>query len=64
MIVHPENREFCHITDLRIGDTVIHNGIPVTVGKENLKHCKFMGTTLHGDSYRAGILPVIRLKTS
>ncbi len=55
-------REFaCHISDLKIGDTVMHNGKPVTVGKENFKRDAFNGATLYGDSYRLGTLPVIRL---
>jgi len=51
----------CHISDLRIGDIVLHAGRVVTVGRENLKRDQFIGATLYGDSYRLGRLPVIRL---
>lgn len=53
--------EPCHIDEIRRGDTVLHNGQLVTVGKENLKRGGFMGTTLMGDSYRSGLDPVIRV---
>jgi len=61
MIAHCFREIACHISDLRIGDTVLHAGRVVTVGRENLKRDQFMGVTLYGDSYRLGRLPAIRL---
>ena len=43
-----------HISDIRIGDTVMHNGEMKTVGKNNLKYDSFMGYSLFGDSYKLG----------
>lgn len=51
----------CHINELRIGDTVLHNGGLITVCRRNLSRGGFMGTTLLGDSYRSGALPVTRV---
>ena len=56
------NRECaCHITDLRIGDTVIHNGVTVTVGKDDIKRSSEMGVTFRGDSYNLGTKQAIKL---
>jgi hypothetical protein len=52
----------CHINDLRIGDTVLHNGQMITVSKSNLKRGGFCGTTLAGDSYRGGSQQVQRVE--
>ena len=52
----------CHINDLRIGDTVVHNGQMITVSKSNLKRGGFCGTTLAGDSYKAGSQQVQRVE--
>jgi hypothetical protein len=49
-----------HITDIRPGDTVSHNGHLRTVCRSDIKR-GFMGTTLFGDSYRLGQLPVDRV---
>jgi hypothetical protein len=38
-----------HMGTLRVGDTVIIDGVMKTIGKNYLKHCPFMGTTLYGD---------------
>lgn len=46
-----------HIDQIRVGDVVEIDGILKTVGKNNLK-CGFMGTTLWGDSYKCGTVPV------
>lgn len=41
--------------EVKIGDTVLcRNGHLRTVGKGNIKHGSFMGTTLFGDSYKLG----------
>jgi len=43
-----------HISTIQVGDTVEHDGYIRTVGKNNLKHCSLMGTSLWGDSYKIG----------
>lgn len=43
-----------HKSEIKIGDTVIHNGELRTVGKETFGNDSFMGLTLWGDSYRLG----------
>ncbi|HEY8331540.1 MAG TPA: hypothetical protein VIO83_09470 [Pseudomonas sp.] len=43
-----------HISEIRAGDTVSHNGCLRTVGRSDIKRGGFMGTTLFGDSYRLG----------
>jgi hypothetical protein len=50
-----------HISLIRAGDTVLHNGLVKTVCPENIKHNHFMGSTLWGDSYILGLKPVQRL---
>lgn len=47
-----------HINDIRSGDTVFHNGELRTVCKSDIKRGGFMGTSLFGDSYRSGTVPV------
>jgi hypothetical protein len=54
--------EEVHISKINIGDTVLHEEKEHTVGKNNLKHCSFMGTTLFGDSYNLGSKPVKRIQ--
>ncbi len=48
-----------HIDLIRVGDVAEHNGGLRTVGADDLKR-GFMGTTLWGDSYRLGTVPVLR----
>ena len=48
-----------HISLIRAGDAILHNGELVTVSSNNIKHCPFMGTTIFGDSYNLGYKPVI-----
>jgi hypothetical protein len=50
-----------HISTIKWGDTVIHNGDMVTVGKNNIKHGGFLGSSLWGDSYKAGHTPVKKI---
>lgn len=52
-------RKPVHIDTIRAGDTVEHNGVLKTVCPGDLKS-GFMGTTLFGDSYRLGTLPVMK----
>ncbi|MBX8556999.1 hypothetical protein K5D56_25470 [Pseudomonas cichorii] len=47
-----------HIDMIRAGNTVLHNGELRTVCKSDIKRGGFMGTTLFGDSYRLGAMPV------
>jgi len=47
-----------HISTIKVGDTVVINGDMKTVGKKDLKKDKFLGTTLWGDSFKAGKTPV------
>lgn len=53
--------EKIRISEIKWGDTVFHNGKVRTVGKKDIKHGDFMGSTLLGDSYKLGRIPVIRL---
>lgn len=50
----PERIDFLHISKIEPGDTVMHNGKKVTVGKADLKTCPFMGLSLFGDTYNLG----------
>lgn len=43
-----------HISTIRGGDTVIHNGEIKSVCPNNIKYDSFMGHSLFGDSYRLG----------
>lgn len=43
-----------HISDIRVGDTIIENGHLVTIGRNSIKRCPFFGITVRGDSYRLG----------
>lgn len=46
-----------HISEIKNGDTIIHNGKETTVNNHNIKS-GFCGITLFGDSYRMGTIPV------
>jgi hypothetical protein len=50
--------EETHKSNIRVGDTIIHNGEMKTVSGNNLKRSEFMGVTLFGDSYQLGYNPV------
>lgn len=50
-----------HISQIKSGDTILHNGQITTVCKNNIKHDSFMGTTLFGDSYRSGRILVTKI---
>ena len=47
-----------HVSEVKPGDTVFHGGKDRTVGKKDVRYGSFMGTTLFGDSYRLGQVPV------
>lgn len=52
--------ELVHISQIKSGDTVLHEGVLQTVSGNNMKECKFMGRTLFGDSYNLGTKLVSR----
>jgi len=43
-----------HISEIKSGDAIIHNGEMVTVCNATLKKSTFMGITIFGDSYSLG----------
>lgn len=53
--------EQIHITDVKIGDAILHNGEVKTVCNQTRKVCQFMGVTLFGDSYNIGNKLVTRV---
>lgn len=50
-----------HINNIVAGDTILHLGKVKTVCKDNIKYCKFMGTTIFGDSYKLGQQKVLKV---
>ena len=48
-----------HISKVKRGDTILHNGELKTLTDSNIKHCPFMGISIWGDSYHCGSKPVI-----
>lgn len=52
--------EKVHISQIKQGDIVYHDGQSKTVGKGSLKYDSFAGYTLFGDSYLLGRELVIR----
>jgi len=51
-----------HLSTIMHGDTIIcSDGKERTVSKEFIKRCQFLGTTLYGDSYRLGTIPVKKI---
>ena len=53
-----------HITDIKVGDTILHNGELKTVCANNIGRDPFMGVSLFGDSYRSGRILVDRIQPS
>lgn len=43
-----------HISQIKSGDTILHNEEIKTVCNRIIKRCDFMGITLFGDSYNLG----------
>lgn len=43
-----------HISTIRPGDTIVHNGETKTVSGTDIRKGGFMGTTIFGDSYNSG----------
>ena len=56
-----EKQEKAHISQIRIGDTILHNNEVKTVSGNNIKHDSFMGKTLFGDSYHLGYKLVTKI---
>lgn len=50
-----------HISTIRAGDTIQHDGKVVTVCGKDIKRCNFMGITIFGDSYALGHRPVTKV---
>ena len=46
--------KFVHISTIKAGDTIIHNGKESTVCKKDIKIGGFMGKSIFGDSYQSG----------
>lgn len=47
-------KEMVCIYDVKLGDTIEHEGKLKTVGRESIRRCPFVGVTLWGDSYFGG----------
>ena len=52
-------REEVHVSDIKVGDRIEHQGKLMTVCRKDIKK-GFMGLTIFGDSYRLGRQHVIR----
>lgn len=53
--------EEIHISEIKAGDAIIHNGKIVSVSASNIKNDSFMGRSVFGDSYRLGHKLVTRV---
>lgn len=53
--------ETIHISKLRVGDTILHEGKEKTVSGNNIKRCSFMGISVFGDTYNLGYKPITRI---
>ena len=53
--------ENVNISEIRGGDTIIHNGEMKTVSLNNIKRDSFIGKTLFGDSYHSGHKKVVKV---
>lgn len=50
-----------HISTIKGGDTIMHNGEMKTVSFNNIKQDSFIGTTIFGDSYKLGRIKVKKI---
>jgi hypothetical protein len=50
-----------HISEIKAGDLIFHEGLVRTVSIPNIKRKTFMGDTVFGDSYRSGYKLVDRV---
>jgi hypothetical protein len=48
-VTHHNPTEMISVSQLKPGDTVIIDGIAKTLGREYIKHCSFMGSSVYGD---------------
>lgn len=53
--------EKIHISQIRLGDSVLHNGEVKTVCGRTLNNCPFMGISIFGDTYNLGYKLVTRV---
>lgn len=48
-----------NVSEISIGDTIkCRDGVIRTVGRNNMRHLQGIGTTIFGDSYNLGNIPV------
>lgn len=47
-----------HISTIKAGDTILHDGDLKTVSNSNIKTGGLLGITIFGDSYHSGYKPV------
>lgn len=50
-----------HISTIKVGDTILHNGEVKTVNKNYMGYSSFMGHSLFGDSYQLGTILVKKI---
>ena len=43
-----------HISEIKVGDIILHNNKCITVYTKNIKRDPFIGITIFGDSYNFG----------
>ena len=53
--------ELVHISEVRAGDCILHDGAPHTVCAKDIKRDSFMGISIFGDTYKLGYQPVARI---
>ena len=53
--------EKIHISEIKFGDAILHNGEIKTVCVKDIKDNTFMGRTIFGDSYKLGRTLVTRI---
>lgn len=53
--------EQVHISQIRVGDTIMHNGVMTTISGNNIKRSEFMGISLFGDTYNLGYKLITRI---
>jgi len=53
--------EQVHISQIRVGDTIMHNGVMTTISSNNIKRSEFMGISLFGDTYNLGYKLITRI---
>lgn len=49
-----------HITDIQHGDTIVENGLLVTLSRNYIKNDPLLGRTIRGNSYNGGRKPVLK----